>query len=391
MLTDRHARSLRPRETQYEIPDGKVRGLTLRVLPSGSKVWSYRYRVGRRQRRVSLGPFPAVGIAAARDIAEDTLLSIKKGGDPARDKRALLDEADAGTFGALADRYIEEHAKPNKRSWKEDRRKLEREVPRSWRQRPAAEITRRDVRELIDRKARKAPIAANRLRALLHTVFAFGVERDLAEHNPVTGTPRPGKERQRQRVLTEDELRTFWKATEPGELDDTMARPMSAFWRLRLVTAQRALEVNTMRWADLDLDNAVWTIPPERSKNGLAHRVPLSPAALGIIAALPQFDPYVLAGARGNRQRYEAAKLIPVDDFKGHDLRRTAASYMASAGVPRLHIGKVLNHAERGVTAVYDRHSYDPEKRVALDTWAAKLRAILERDDAAAVVPFVRG
>ena len=122
MLTDRTARALRPRKKQYEVPDGKVRGLTLRVLPSGAKTWSYRYRIGRRQHRISLGLFPAVGIANARDIAEDTLLKVRKGADPASEKRAQLNDDAAGTFGALADRYLEEHAKPNKRSWKEDLR-----------------------------------------------------------------------------------------------------------------------------------------------------------------------------------------------------------------------------------------------------------------------------
>ena len=387
-LTDRSIRGLKPRERQYEIADGKVRGLSLRLLPSGLKTWSYRYRIGRRWRRVALGPFPGVSLADARDLAEDHLLEVKKGGDPSREKREQR-RAEVDTFDGLARRYIEQHAKPNKRSWKEDQRRLA--GMKHWRHRPATEITRRDVRELIEAKAVEAPIAANRLRALLHKVFAFAVEREIVEFNPVTGTPRPGVEHQRDRVLTEDEIRILWKATEPGTGEEEMSASMSAFWRLRLVTAQRAVEVNTMRWSDLDLDNAVWTIPAERSKNKLTHRVPLSDLALEIITGLPHFDDYVLAGARGKRQQSEAGRLIPIDDFRGHDLRRTAASLMASAGVPRLHIGKVLNHAERGVTAVYDRHGYDNEKRVALDTWARKLTSIIERAEGAAVVPFRRG
>jgi integrase len=389
MLTDRTIRGLKPRSRSFEVADGKVQGLSLRVLPGGAKRWSYRYRVGRGWRRISLGPFPSISLADARELAEEKLREVKKGGDPSR-QRQLEREADADTFGALAERYIEQHAKPKKRSWREDRRRLTKEIPRSWRKRPAGEITRREIRELIERKAVEAPIAGNRLRALLHKLFAFAIEREIVEHNPVTGTPRPGTERPRQRVLTDDEIRAFWQATEPGTGDEVMSAPMSAFWRLRLVTAQRAAEVNTMRWLDLDLANSVWTIPAERSKNSLAHRVPLSSLALDIIAELPRSDDYVLAGARGKRQQSEATKAIDLEDFHGHDLRRTAASGMASAGVPRLHIAKVLNHAERGVTAVYDRHGYDAEKRVALDTWARKLSAILERAEGAEVVPFAR-
>ena len=169
-----------------------------------------------------------------------------------------------------------------------------------------------------------------------------------------------------------------------------LTAPMSTFWRLRLVTAQRAVEVVTMRWADVDLEDNFWTVPGSATKNAKSHRVPLSGLALEIIVGLYQHDERVCSGALGNRQRSKAAKLIHerIENFRGHDLRRTAASYMTSGGVPRLHVAKVLNHSERGVTAVYDRHSYDPEKRVALDTWAAKLQAILDRRDAGEVVPI---
>jgi integrase len=145
------------------------------------------------------------------------------------------------------------------------------------------------------------------------------------------------------------------------------------------------------------LDSAWWTIPAARSKNKLAHRVPLSPTALDIINALrgalatvasEDQDAYVLVGARGRRQQSEAAATFGVPDFRGHDLRRTAASLMAGGGVSRLVISRILNHVEKGITAVYDRHSYDFEKRAALDWWATKLTAILDRKPAA-VLPFV--
>ena len=390
VMTDKHIRAARPREKQYEIADAKTQGLTLRVLPSGVKTWSFRYRIGRRWGRVSLGPFPAVSLRDARDQGREHLGAVKKGRDPSQEKR---EKALAETFGELANLYIEQYAKPRKRSWKEDLRKIKVEVPKGWKNRRASEITRRDVREVIEAKALASPLAANRLRALLHTLFAFAVEREIVSFNPVAGTPRPIDERQfqRQRVLTEDEIRTFWKATEPTGEPDTMPPAMSAFWRLHLVTAQRLGEVNTMRWKDLDHENKMWTIPPERTKNKLQHRVPLSDLAIEIITGVEQYNEYVVAGARGKRQQAEAARLISLDDFRGHDLRRTAASFMAAAGIPRHHIGRVLNHAERGVTAIYDRHSYDREKRIALERWARKLRVIVERGEGGEVVPFATG
>ena len=176
---------------------------------------------------------------------------------------------------------------------------------------------------------------------------------------------------------------------------------MAAFYKLRLLTAQRGGEVTSMRWQDLDLPNAWWTMPAGVSKNRLAHRVPLSRTAVTLIEALrtaAMDTVFVLgaasrtkgAGARGKRQQSEAAATFTVPDFRGHDLRRTAASMMASGGIPRLTISKILNHVERSVTAVYDRHSYDAEKRAALDWWDAKLRAILNSQDSANVLPFAR-
>lgn len=384
LLTDRSIRALKPQARQYEVADAKTPGLALRVQPSGTKAWAYRYRIGSAFRRISLGLFPEITLKRARDLAKDRVFEVRKGRDPSREKRELR-EAEPDTFASLVTRYIEQHAKPRKRTWKVDAHLLDSEIPKSWRQRSAGEITRRDLRELFEAKAQTAPIQANRIRAILHKLFAFAVEREIVPYNPVTGTPKPGEVRQRDRVLSEDEIRTFWQATE--KLD----APMRAFFRLRLVTAQRGGEVNTMRWSDLDLDNAVWTIPAARAKNGLSHRVPLSSIALAILAELPRTaDDYVTSGARGKRQQSHAAKVIGLDDFHGHDLRRTAASLMAGAGVPRLHVGKVLNHAERGVTAVYDRHSYDPEKRAALDTWGRKLAAILGRDGGE-VLLFARG
>ncbi|MGH9335125.1 MAG: tyrosine-type recombinase/integrase, partial [Vicinamibacteria bacterium] len=254
-------------------------------------------------------------------------------------------------------------------------------LPR-WKHLPAADIRRRDVRELLEKVAESGATAANRVRSLLSKNMNYGISNDVVEINPVMGTLR-NPERTRDRVLTEDEIRLLWQATE------NLPPAMSARLRLPLVTAQRGGEVNAMRWADLDMSANVWTIPAERSKNGLAHRVPLSALALEILSTLPREDEYVLSGARGTRQLREAAREIPISDWRGHDLRRTAASYMASIGINRLVIGKVLNHVEQGITAVYDRHGYDLEKRDALNRWAQKLRSIVEAKTAD-VVEFRR-
>jgi integrase len=214
------------------------------------------------------------------------------------------------------------------------------------------------------------------------------------------------------------------KADEHGRPFCPISPALAAVTKLRLVTAQRGGEVVRMRWADLDLPGRWWTIPAEHAKNGLAHRVPLTARAIAIIEAR-QLDPDKRIGDvfADARKRTPATKAdadvgLPVDRLKkagaalarvltadlratgapdaaavnirSHDLRRTAATRMASAGVSRLVIGKVLNHVEPGVTAIYDRHSYDNEKRTALETWGRELDGILSGGRQRNVVPMRR-
>ena len=369
-------RSLTPAERQADYWCVTPKGFGLRVSPGGRKTFIVRYRAAGRRRRVSLGIYPALSLADARRRARQVLGEVASGQDPGQ---ARQDARGAGTFGDLAQLYLDKHARAKKRSWRQDRRIIGNELLPLWKTTGVRDMHRRDVRELLEAIAeRPAPIMANRVLALVRKIFNFGIAREVVEFNPCAQLERPGKERQRDRVLTDHEIRTFW-ATLDGE-----HREMAAAFRLRLVTAQRGGEVLDMRWGDIDLDDHWWTIPGSDTKNGLAHRVPLSDLAVEILTALRSrtsknalAPPYVLAGARGKRQRSEASTRLGLSNFRGHDLRRTAASRMASAGVQRLVIGKVLNHAERGVTAVYDRHAYDIEKRAALETWSHDLAAIL--------------
>jgi integrase len=142
-------------------------------------------------------------------------------------------------------------------------------------------------------------------------------------------------------------------------------------------------------WEEFDRVNGWWTIPAEKSKNKLPHRVPLSPLALEVLDQArkvcgesrypfpsPRGDQPMAQIALGHALRKNLA-VLGAGDFTPHDLRRTAASHMTGMGISRLVVSKILNHVERGITAVYDRHSYDAEKRQALEAWARKLEAII--------------
>jgi integrase len=389
----RDIKKLKPSDTAYYASDTEISGLQLRVAPDGSMTWSVRYRIGRRQRRLTLGNAAVIPLGdnqdkhttGARTLARQALQQAQQQVDPAETKR---ERREADTVGDFADVYIETYAKIKKKSWRDDNRHLRIEVLPHWGRRLMRDITRHDVQDLIDAiAARPAPIRANRVRAMLHKMFNIAFRKGVVELNVVTATDRPGVEQQRDRVLTVEEIRTFWTACEALPVE------MGAAFRLRLITAQRAGEVFDATWSEMDLKNGWWTIPKERAKNGLSHHVPLSPMAVKILKALKTDEckpaDYILAGARGARQQAEAAATFMIKDFHGHDLRRTAASLMTGSGTPRLIVAKILNHKESGVTAVYDRHSYDGDKRIALDAWARTLTTILRKKDSN-VVTFAR-
>ena len=290
------------------------------------------------------------------------------------------------TFERVAREYLERHAKPRKRSWREDERILTRDVLPRWRRRRARDVTARDVRRLLDAiLARGAPIQANRTLAVVRRVFnwAAAPDRGLVPQgcNPCRGLERPAPERQRERVLDGGELRALWAAFEQEDA------ALAALFRLYLLTAQRDGEVRTMAWVDVDLVGGWWTIPGTRAKNARAHRVPLSSAAVAVLRGLRRDGsawvfPTPRAGMGGCRGRvYKAVHRLRrrsgVGDFTPHDLRRTAASHMTSIGISRLVVSKLLNHTERGVTAVYDRYGYDREKREAVEAWARRLGEIV--------------
>jgi integrase len=240
---------------------------------------------------------------------------------------------------------------------------------------------------LVEKKAETAPIAANRLLELLVRLFNFAIDRELLDANPCARVQKPGgRESSRDRVLSPDEIRELWNALDRQWFTEQTAAAL----RLILVTAQRPGEVVSIRREDLDLSEGWWTIPAERAKNGLAHRVPLNGRARETLESLPDVSPWVFPSPgrdqhihrdalaiaiRRARQRHTDP--LKIEDFSPHDLRRTAASHMASVGVERFVIGKLLNHVEPGVTKVYDRHSYDAEKKKAMDKWARMLSSIL--------------
>ena len=423
-LTDRIIRRVQPQPTPIDVRDGELRGLILTVLPSGKRQWTVRYRARGKQRRLVLGNYPAMSIAKARKAARAEQSQIDRKDDPVA-VRLAANAASTDTIDVLARDYLAKHARKRKRTADEDERVFNVYVLPRWRGRSVQDIGRRDVRDLVEGIAdRGAPIMANRVLEIVRKAFNWAIKNDwdLDKGNPAAQIDKPGIEQKRDRVLTDDEIRQLWRvlshfpatadkqapgrkratASSKGDPFCPVSPTLAAVQKIRLISAQRGGEVVKMRWADLDLDTGWWTIPPEHSKNGEAHRVYLTPDAMAIIEAqqpdVEQRGEFVFVGRQDalveDRVKKAGAALSRVlgFEFRSHDLRRTAATRMAAAGIPSAHISHVLNHVEAGPksTRVYDRHTYDPQKRLALETWARELTQIIadQPQKAAAIVPM---
>ena len=395
-LTARGVAALKPQDSRIEIFDDKVTGFYVRVNPTGGKTYGVMYRVNGRKRRLTIGSTTAWNLAGARDRAREAIRLASTGTrDLATEK---TDARQADTFSELAAEYVERWAKPRKRSWKEDARIIDRYLNPAFGNVKVADVRRADVRRLLDEIAGRAPVQATRVLACARKIYNWAISNDLVENSPCYRIEAPALAVRRDRVLSDDELRAVWAA-----LDSTDSIVADVF-KLRLLTAQRGGEVSGMRWDEIDLPGAVWTIPAERSKNKLTHHVPLAPA---VVAILERRHSELLADEdrRANRQGREVeaptfvfpgrrdrdshitptkttagsiAETAALDTpWTGHDLRRTAATRMAEAGTPRVVLGRILNHSDRSVTAIYDRASYSGPAREALEQWARRLAVIV--------------
>jgi integrase len=378
-------RALKARSTgEYETAIQGYRGLVVTVYPSGEKVFTYRWREGGRLHRVKIGAYPACSLATAVEKFAGYRSRRRNGASIAAEVRLReQQERAAPTIKQLADEYLTRHAKPSKRSWRNDERILEHDVLPAWGPLLAAAVTRRDVVALLDSVVdRGAPYQAGQILALVRRMYNFGIERGAVANNPASKIKPPAKPLAKDRVLSDKELRVFWINLDKTEL----RQPVREALRLQLLTGQRIGEVLRAEWSEIDLRARTWIIPASKAKNKQESLVPLSVDVANIFKAQPTRDGYVFPAAgdaghiRTDTAANELRRALPelrVGGFTSHDLRRTLATRLAELGTARIVVDSILNHKDRTVTATYDRYGYLPEKRAALDAWAHRLAGIV--------------
>jgi integrase len=351
------------------------------VQPSGARSWAVRYRQGGRTRKHTVGPYPAIDLKAARELAAKALRAVATGGDPGREKMQARG-VQPDTVEAVAALFIERHClrSTRARTAEETQRLLDLHVLPRWRARLMRDVTRRDVIDLLDRVVDGgSPVAANRTLSVIRKLFGWALDRDIISMTPVAGVRPPTVEISRDRVLSDAELALVWRGA------DQLGGSYGALVKLLMLCGQRRDEVAALPWSEIDLSEKMWRLPAARTKNGKAHDVPLSEPVVAILQALPRIgDTFVLttngtapASNYGkNKRRLDAAITAinggPIPHWTLHDLRRSAASGMARLGVNLPVIERILNHSGAsfsGAAGVYQRFDFAGEKRHALERW----------------------
>ena len=435
LLTDAAVRKYAPEKRERRIiRDGGSRSLFLVVAPSGAKAWMMRFRTpSGRIAKIVLGPLhagretagpPVIGmpltLAGARQLAAEVHRRRSLGDDVVADHKARkhrqrteIQERHAGTFSAAARMFIEEYAKPKTRRWFETARLLGLRpddlqpitggLAQRWADRPVRQIDSHDVWSLIDEAHRigvpgitprtPGPSEARprAFFAALSTLFGWLLQHRKIEENPCAGLHRPIAPKSRDRVLSVDEMRLLWLAC------DTIGEPFGSIFRLLLLLGQRLREVAGMSNDELSDDGTTWNLPSTRTKNKKPHTVPLPPLAREIIARANPTGLLFSTNGRTppsgwsratKRLRQEMLKLAreehgadaAIATFRLHDARRSVITGMAELGIRPDVIELVVNHVSgtrSGIAGVYNKSELLPERRAALERWAAHIEALV--------------
>lgn len=442
---DSEVRSLLPEaKAYYVMSENKTcKGFGIRVFPTGSKSFVFRYKLDGQQKLLKIGEYPAVSLKLAREIYQKAALQVrdlrrgsKDGADPVheikQEKERRVTEAHehkkAVTVEDLVKDYIKRHASVKKRNWKEDERILNKEVVARWGKLKAKNITRSDMLRMIDEIGANSQSSAAQTLKITRKMFNWAIENEVLSHTPCTRVKaEPDKER--LRALTEREIQAVWNKLDSLPITDSIQRAL----KLTLITGQRPGEVVGMHTNEITKEWSgkwIWTIPGARAKNKRQHRVFLTQTALDLIGPLEVQDAdtgemkskgYIFPCPHKDKDKAieEHAMGVavrrcfkwPLKDKKGkqlfgadgkpatenlfgdmeqwkpHDLRRTAATLMAKADILPEHRERVLNHTMGKLDRIYNQHDFDKEKQIALEKLEKKILVILKQK-ASNVIPM---
>jgi integrase len=361
------------------------------VAPSGLKTWdvAYRIRGAGSGRRLSLGPFPAIGLEAARERTSALTKAAKAGRDLIAEEKTAKAAAEARTtVGQVIELYLNRMVRGQLRTSFEIEIRLKR-ILDPLKDRYVDDISRRDLRSILDKTADRGVLReAEKQRQLMRVLFRWAQGQDIIENDPTAGIASFGSSPRRDRVLSAQEIKVVWAWLESPSMLPDYADAL----KLQLAIGARIGEVTGICAAEIDQETWLWTLPAIRSKNGRAHVTPLIGIAREIVEGrlnrIKEGSLFVTEHSRPLTANCVASlfvhrrKEIPIKHFTSHDLRRTVATGLVDLGFSLEVVAAVLGHEAGGkdvrtLVRHYVRSDLVERKRQALQSWDARLRQIL--------------
>ena len=384
MLNDLTIRKLAgPSEGVMQIPDGSIPGFGVRVTAKGVKSFYLSYRHHGKSRRLNLGRYPTTKLQKARGKAYAALAELEDGRDPGGEISKV--DSFSAAVSAFVEGYCKRYNRPSTAA--ETERLLRAYFLPLWQHRSIEAIGKADIAAALEPMMKRgSQMAARHAFAAIRKMFNWMVDQGAIQTSPCLGMKPPAKAGSRDRVLSDEELKSIWNEA------SSIGYPFGQIVLILMLTAQRRGEVAAMRWADLNTKKGVWTIPGDRTKNGKPHAVPLGSHVLAMLDQIPRTSSSFVFPARGkpeqaysgySKGKRELDAAVDLHDWTLHDLRRTAATGMARLGVAPHVVERVLNHVSgtfAGVAGIYNRFRYEDEMRDALRAWEKEMMAIVSSE-----------
>jgi integrase len=407
-ITEKGVEHLKPKErpdgtnTDGYLWDGEIKGFGVKATPGGRKVFLFQYRLGGRSgrtQRVTLGTHGGITLMQARKAASEVRAKVEMKTDPAAEvrqsKKARQEVKASGTFSQAVERFLAEKGHDT-RYWKEKRARLTGPDVKGFAPKAMMTIERKDIRAVIKAVSARSEAAGRLLFSDIRPLFKWALDEEIIKSNPMAGMQGPKPIEARERTLQDFEIKAMWQATAQ------VSWPFASIYKLLLLTGARRDEVAGMRWAELDLDNALWIIPRERTKNGRTHRVALSAPAVSLLdrAAILAIKAHrgfkdsdlvfsttgttAPSGFSKAKRALDAAMKEILggrfEEWRVHDLRRTCATGMEDLGIPTRVVETALNHisgTKAGIVGVYQRAEHKEAVKTAFEAWGRRVIKIL--------------
>ena len=395
-FTDTYIKGLKPSSKRYEEFEGG--GFGIRITPNGVKSWIYRYKIGGKTDKLTLGHYPTMSLAQAKKRYIE-LSGLRRDGQSPKELIQQQEQKETNTVKKLVLEWYHGYAEKSRKKPLQIKQQIDADIIPLLGDKPLDDLQTIDITKALDAIVKRgSPIQANRVLSTIKQSFNYGTSRGSLAFNPaanIRARDIGGTERPRERVLTNDEIVKVWRFLESK--DSNMSAQTKIALKIILFTGVRTCEIRLAQWNEFDFEKSLWTIPAKNSKSGLIHKIHLSEQAITLLKELNKISisHYVICGKDIDQPLTENVlaravsriqNRVGIPKWTAHDLRRTFATQLGeSLQIDPVVIEKCLGHKMPKIMATYNKNEMLPERKNALDQWGKYMTNLIGNSN---VIPF---